>query len=61
MYGYNSWDIPYKGMEICESDTGYVKIYDFDPASDCYCVLLNDGYMTVEEAKAWIDGRRGNE
>jgi hypothetical protein len=55
--GWDSRDILYKGLVINTAwDSDYVKIYDFDPVSDCFCVLLNEGYMTVEEAKAWIDG-----
>lgn len=54
--GWDSRDILYKGLVINTAwDSDYVKIYDYDPASDCYCVLLKDGYMTVEEAKAWIE------
>lgn len=48
-------DMIYNGLEICESDTGFVKIYGYEPTHDCYCVLLNDGYMSVKEAKSWID------
>lgn len=55
-YGLDSTDIPYKGLVISISYTSeFVKIYDYDPVSDCYCVLLKDGYMTIDEAKAWVD------
>lgn len=58
-YGWDIEEIPYKGLVIRTAwDSDYVMIYDYDPVYDCYCVVLKHGYMTMDEAKAWIDSMR---
>lgn len=52
---YGEREIPYKSKIIVESDTGFVKAYDYSKEYGCYCLWMFGDYMTIEEAKARID------